>query len=71
MNITQCLGLVLTYALSMLVGWRTLAWLLTVPAVVAVLGKLRPSELTFYNAHIRNVDTPRNSDLAGREGQTG
>ena len=39
-NITGCLGLVLTYALSILVTWRPLAWLLTVPAVLAVLGKI-------------------------------
>ena len=71
MNITQCLGLVITYALSILVTWRPLAWLLTVPAVLAVLGKLHPSELTINNAHIRNVDTTRDSDLAGGEGQTG
>ena len=39
MNITQCLGLVITYALSIFVTWRLLAWLLIVPMIFAILGK--------------------------------
>ena len=37
-NICQCLGLCLTFSLSLLVPWRTLAWLLTAPVLLSLLG---------------------------------
>ena len=37
-NICQCLGLTITFSLSLLVSWRTLTWLLIAPVLLSLLG---------------------------------
>ena len=48
LSITQTIGLILDYSLSMFVSWRTLAWIMLVPPIVTVLSMLMVPETPYW-----------------------
>ena len=55
-NITQCLGLVLTFSLSLVVTWRGLAWLLAAPMLLTVLGMWTLPETPYWLAEKNRLE---------------
>ena len=55
-NITQCLGLVLTFSLSLVVTWRGLAWLLAAPMLLTVLGMSTLPETPYWLAEKNRLE---------------
>ena len=49
-NISFCLGLILTYSLSIVVTWRTLAWILMIPPILTILMMLMVPETPYWLA---------------------
>ena len=56
LNITQCLGLILTFSLSLVVTWRSLAWLLAAPMLLTVLGMWTLPETPYWLAEKNRLE---------------
>ena len=68
-NITQCLGLVLTFSLSLVVTWRGLAWLLAAPMLLTVLGMWTLPETPYWLAEKNRLEAALQSLAWLRDGE--
>lgn len=54
-NISFCFGLMITYSLSLVVSWRNLAWILTIPPCLTILTMLIVPETPLWLAQKNRV----------------